>query len=338
MIVAAGSGTALPAPAVEDGMSEMSKGGRRAGALGVHSIDHFAIEVPDLEDARTFYTLFGLDVRDRDGALELYAKGDPHRWAIVTAGTGGRKLRYLSFGVYEDEIDAFRARLEGCGVTFTDAPTSADSNGIWFESFDGLPVNVRVADKTTPHEKSRFSFVSSEPGKSGAIPNSKAPPVHPRRLSHFAIFTTDVNAAINYYERTLGLRLSDKSEPAVAFLHGAHGSDHHLLALVLSDRRGMHHNSWDVGSVQEVGLGGATMARAGYGPNWGVGQHVLGANYFFYVRDPWGSFSEYSADIDFIPHDVDWPAANHAPEDSMFLWGPDPFPEFIQNTEQPAEA
>jgi hypothetical protein len=69
-----------------------------------------------------------------------------------------------------------------------------------------------------------------------------------------------------------------------------------------------------------------------------VGQHVLGANYFFYVRDPWGSFSEYSADIDFIPHDVDWPAANHAPEDSMFLWGPDPFPEFIQNTEQPAEA
>jgi catechol 2,3-dioxygenase-like lactoylglutathione lyase family enzyme len=146
-----------------------------------------------------------------------------------------------------------------------------------------------------------------------------------------------VNAAIDYYEKTLGLRLSDKSEPAVAFLHGVHGSDHHLLALVLSDRRGMHHNSWDVGSVMEVGLGGATMARAGYGPNWGLGQHVLGANYFYYVRDPWGSFSEYSADIDFIPSDVDWPSANHAPEDSMFLWGPDPFPEFIQNTE-PAEA
>jgi hypothetical protein len=90
MIVAAGSGTALPAPAVEDGMSELSQGGRREGALGVHSIDHFAIEVPDLEEARTFYTLFGLDVCDRDGGLDLYAKGDPHRWAVVTAGTGGR--------------------------------------------------------------------------------------------------------------------------------------------------------------------------------------------------------------------------------------------------------
>lgn len=318
-------------------MNQNSPSGRRANSLGVHSIDHFAVEVPDLEAARTFYTLFGLDVRERDDTLELYAFGNPHRWAVLSQGGDDKRLRYLSFGIYPDEADAFAAHLDGCGVTRIDPPEGAEADGIWFAGFDGLPINVRVADKATPSEKSHFTFVSAAPGQSGAIPNSKAPKVHPRRLSHFAIFATDVNAAIDFYEKTLGLRLSDKSEPAVAFLHGPHGSDHHLLALVLSDRRGMHHNSWDVGSVMEVGLGGATMARAGYGPNWGVGQHVLGANYFYYVRDPWGSFSEYSADIDFIPHDVDWPAANHAPEDSMFLWGPDPFPEFIQNTE-PAEA
>lgn len=318
-------------------MNQNSPSGRRTNSLGVHSIDHFAVEVPDLEAARTFYTLFGLDVRERDDTLELYTVGNPHRWAVLSRGGDAKRLRYLSFGIYPDEADAFAAHLDGCGVTRIEAPDGAEADGIWFAGFDGLPINVRVADKATPSEKSNFTFVSAAPGQSGAIPNSKAPKVHPRRLSHFAIFTTDVNAAIDFYEKTLGLRLSDKSEPAVAFLHGAHGSDHHLLALVLSDRRGMHHNSWDVGSVMEVGLGGATMARAGYGPNWGVGQHVLGANYFYYVRDPWGSFSEYSADIDFIPHDVDWPAANHAPEDSLFLWGPDPFPEFIQNTE-PAEA
>ncbi|MFC3444322.1 VOC family protein [Sphingobium rhizovicinum] len=318
-------------------MNQNSPSGRRTNSLGVHSIDHFAVEVPDLDAARTFYTLFGLEVREGNGTLELYAAGNPHRWAVLNQGGDAKRLRYLSFGIYPDEADAFAAHLDGCGVTRIEAPEGAEADGIWFAGFDGLPINVRVADKATPSEKSQFTFVSAAPGQSGAIPNSKAPKVHPRRLSHFAIFTTDVNAAIDFYEKTLGLRLSDKSEPAVAFLHGAHGSDHHLLALVLSDRRGMHHNSWDVGSVMEVGLGGATMARAGYGPNWGVGQHVLGANYFYYVRDPWGSFSEYSADIDFIPHDVDWPAANHAPEDSMFLWGPDPFPEFIQNTE-PAEA
>jgi catechol 2,3-dioxygenase-like lactoylglutathione lyase family enzyme len=313
-----------------------SKAGRRPNVLGVHSIDHFALEVPDLAEARRFYTLFGLDVRDRDDAVELYTHGNPHCWAVIRQGTGPKRLSYLSFGIYADEMDAFHAHLDAQGVRYIDAPAGAESNGLWFEGFDGLPVNVRVADKATPAEKSKFSFASSLPGQSGAIPNSKAPKVQPRRLSHFAVFTTDVVAAIDYYEKTLGLRLSDKSEPFVAFLHGAHGSDHHLLALVLSDRRGMHHASWDVGSVTEVGLGGATMARAGFDRGWGLGQHVLGANYFYYVRDPWGSYSEYSADIDFIPHDTDWPAANHPPEDSQFLWGPDPDPEFIQNFE-PAE-
>lgn len=317
-------------------MSGNGKAGRRQNVLGVHSIDHFAVEVPDLDEARRFYTSFGLDVRDKDGAIELYAKDHPHRWAIFSQGAGAKRLRYLSFGIFDDEVDAFRRHLEGCGVRFIDAPTGAESNGIWFEGTDGLPINVRVGEKATPDEKSRLSFTSSLPGQSGAIPNSKAPKVHPRRLSHFALFCSDVPAGIAFYEKTLGLRLSDQSGPAVAFLHGVHGSDHHLLALVMSDRRGMHHNSWDVGSVTEVGLGGATMERAGYGPGWGTGQHVLGANYFYYVRDPWGSYSEYSADIDYIPADCDWPSSDHPPEDSMFLWGPSPPPEFIQNFE-PAE-
>lgn len=314
-------------------MSGDSKGGRRAGALGVHSIDHFALDVPDLGEARRFYELFGLDVRENAGSIELYTDGNPHRWATIRQGDGPKRLRYLSFGVFDEDFEAFRRHLESRQVRTIDAPAGAESNGIWFEGYDGLPINIRVSDKATPHEKSNFTFKSSLPGQSGAILNSQAPKVRPRRLAHFALFTTDVNAAIDYYEQTLGLRLSDKSEPAVAFLHAPHGSDHHLLALVLSDRRGMHHNSWDVGSVMEVGLGGSTMARAGFDRGWGLGQHVLGANYFYYVRDPWGSYSEYSADIDFIPHDVDWPAANHAPEDSMFLWGPNPDPEFIQNFE-----
>lgn len=310
-----------------------SKVCKRPGALGVHSIDHFAIEVPNLEEARKFYSLFGLEVKDKNGSLELYAKDNPHRWAVISEGGKGRRLRYLSFGVFKEDMEAFRKHLDNCGVTYIEPPAGAEPQGIWFKGFDDLPTNVRAGEKVTPSERTQCVLVSSPPGQSGAIPNSKAPRVHPRRLSHFALFTTDVNAAIDYYQKVLGLRLSDKSEPVVAFLHGVHGSDHHLLALLLSNRRGMHHCSWDVGSVMEVGLGGATMARAGYGPNWGVGQHVLGANYFYYVRDPWGSYCEYSADIDFVPQTADWAAANWPPEDSMFLWGPDPAPGFIDNTE-----
>ena len=305
---------------------------RRPGALGAHSIDHFAIEVPDIAEAKTFYATFGLDVRDEDGGLGLYTQGRPHRWGIVTRGES-KRLRYLSFGIFEDEVEAFNTHLDAVGARRIGAPAGAESNGIWIEGYDGLPLNIRVADKSSPNEKSAFEAVSAGPGVPGTVLNSVAPKIEPRRLGHFAIYTTDVGEAIAYYETTLGLKLSDRSGPFVAFMHGVHGSDHHMLALVKSDRRGMHHVSWDVGSFQDVGLGYGQMARAGYKQGWGVGRHVLGANYFYYVRDPWGSYSEYSADIDFIPADCEWHAGDHAPEDSMFLWGPMPPEDFVTNFE-----
>ncbi|MNL77521.1 hypothetical protein D3C87_2037270 [compost metagenome] len=60
---------------------------------------------------------------------------------------------------------------------------------------------------------------------------------------------------------------------------------------------------------------------------------MLGSNYFFYVLDPWGSFCEYSADIDYIPAGHDWPSGDFAPEDSLYQWGPDVPDYFIRNTE-----
>jgi len=51
------------------------------------------------------------------------------------------------------------------------------------------------------------------------------------------------------------------------------------------------------------------------------------------VRDPWGSFAEYSAGIDFIPADVEWRAADHPLADSFYVWGPPPPDYFVVNHE-----
>ena len=77
-------------------------------------------------------------------------------------------------------------------------------------------------------------------------------------------------------------------------MHGIHGSDHHLIAFAKSDAPGLHHCSWDVGGVNEIGVGAMQMAEKGLPEGLGHGRHVLGSNYFHYVRDPWGSYSEYS--------------------------------------------
>ena len=147
------------------------------------------------------------------------------------------------------------------------------------------------------------------------------------------VFTRDIPATIKFYSETLGLRLSDRSGDMIAFMHGIHGSDHHMIAFVKADGPGLHHLSWDVPSINQIGLGAMQMADKGYVAGWGMGRHVLGSNYFHYVRDPWGSYAEYSSDIDYIPVDHDWKSGDHPPEDSFYVWGPTPPADFAFNHE-----
>jgi catechol 2,3-dioxygenase len=116
-------------------------------------------------------------------------------------------------------------------------------------------------------------------------------------------------------------------------MHSIHGSDHHILAFAQAEAPGMHHCSWDVAGIDEIGLGAMHMAEKGHAKGWGLGRHVLGSNYFHYVRDPWGSFAEYSADIDYIPATQLWEAGRYDDEDSFYLWGPEPPADFTTNYE-----
>jgi catechol 2,3-dioxygenase len=156
--------------------------------------------------------------------------------------------------------------------------------------------------------------------------------VRPRRLSHILVFTTDIDRAVAFYSNIVGLRLSDRSD-RVAFMHAIHGSDHHILAFAESPAPGLHHCSWDMSGIDDIGLGAMHMAGKGHTAGWGLGRHVLGSNYFHYVQDPWGSYAEYSCDIDYIPAAQRWEAGHHAPEDSFFLWGPEPPADFTLNRE-----
>jgi len=305
---------------------------RRKGALGVHSVNRFVFTVPDLDEAERFYAAFGLDTRRKGNQLDLHTFGHTHCWGSVIANGQPKKLQYLSFGIYEEDRAAFEQRARQRGAV--EAHPLSDGSGVWLTDGDGTPVQIVVAPKVSPSVKSpptpQPEIAAGKPASHG---RKAAPHVHPRHLSHILLFTPDVARQIEFYTQVLGLRLSDQSSDIVAFMHGAHASDHHLVALAKSEARGLHHSSWDVGSLHEVGLGAEQMRDRGYTRGWGLGRHVLGSNYFYYVRDPWGSYAEYSFDIDFIPVDVDWPAANHPPEDSFYVWGPPVPDEFIVNYE-----
>ncbi len=303
-----------------------------ADALGVHSLDRFVLAVPDVAAAENFYLNFGLDVARDGNALAIKTFGHEHRWGAVVEG-GRKRLHHLSFGCYAQDLPRLKARIEGNCVTLVDPPPGFASNGFWLRDGDNNLIEVKVAPKVSPERKMSGPWSSAPAGVAGARIRAAAPPVRPRRLSHVLVFTSDIDRSIGFYERNLGLRLSDRAGDLVAFMHGIHGSDHHLLAFAKSGAPGFHHCSWDVASIDDIGLGAMRMADKGFAKGWGLGRHVLGSNYFHYVRDPWGSYSEYSCDIDYIPAEQRWPTANHKPEDSFYLWGPDVPPEFAVNHE-----
>jgi catechol 2,3-dioxygenase-like lactoylglutathione lyase family enzyme len=303
---------------------------------GVHSLDHFSLAIPDLAEGAAFYERFGLEVRPAGAEFTLHASASGHRWARFREGAS-KALDYLSFGAYAGDMPDFRDQLSRRGIEVIAPPANAvDDAGIWFHDDDGMLIELRVAEKVSPDSKSSVDNVVAPAGTAGAPLRADVQVVRPRRLSHVLVFTTDVARATAFYRDTLGLRLSDAAGDGIAFMHGAHGSDHHLVAFAKSDARGFHHCSWDVASMNDVGLGAMQMADAGHTAGWGLGRHVLGSNYFHYVRDPWGSYSEYSNDIDYIPADSTWQASHVSPDNGFYLWGPPPPADFAFNYESPA--
>jgi len=301
--------------------------------IGVHSIGHFAMTVPDVDRARHFFIEFGLDVRDTVNGIDLYTFGNDHRWGAIRRGPK-KRLQYISLLAYEADMQRWRDHLDLKGIAEIKAPLESDvgSNGIWIATPDGLPVHLGPGEKNSPDHRDTVIPTRRHSIERGAPLRGTTPPTRPTRLAHILMFTRSLHASIDFFTKALGLRLSDHSG-GVAFMHGAHGSDHHLLAFAQSDGYGLHHSAWTVASVDEIGLGSERMIQQGYARGWGLGRHVLGSNYFRYIRDPWGSYAEYSFDIDFVPASTDWEVWSPPPENSLYIWGPEVPPDFVRNYE-----
>lgn len=308
---------------------------RRYDRLGVHSIGEFHMTVPSLADAEKFYSAFGLRVEHEGDGIVLRAAESDYVWGRLSEGSK-KKFDRLTFHCFEDEADKLYEHILARGVARVASPTGKEDDGLWFSDPDGLLLQVRPGPKTTIDQAAHKSPPLPVDGIRCIPVRSEAAATLPQRLSHLALMTPSVSTQLDFYTHVLGLRLSDRAGDGVAFLHAPHGSDHHLIAFAGGQGSCLHHLSWDVPTIDDIGLGMSRMQVAGYSVGWGVGRHVLGSNYFYYAQDPWGSWCEFSATMDYIPADFDWEGKNHNAEDSFYLWGPPLDPIFFVNSEADA--
>ena len=303
--------------------------------MTIRSLQHIALTVPDAVVGKKFYGDFGLEGRDDGKRVVMRCHGRDQDQVILVEGKR-KRMHHIGFGARADAITALKHRLERNGTPLLDAPRETPGDGLWFRDLDGLLVNVRAAEPAPwlPAPEWRINNPGNLNRSGVAGHPSRDAPVRPRRLGHTLRFTPNLDKQVDFYTRVVGMRLSDRSQDIVAFLRsGEGGSDHHVLGFIKSDRPGYHHASFEVANIDELGLGACRLIAKGYRNGWGLGRHVIGSNFFHYIRDPWGSLVEYFCDIDFIPGDADWKPKDYPPEDSLYVWGPDVPDDFGMNFE-----
>ena len=291
--------------------------------MSLHRLTSVTMGVPNVAETAGYYTEFGLRPVG-DGWFSTQDGGRQLR--VVPAAT--RRLVELHIGVDDpDDLARVAGSLARLGVAADRTPASLSA----VEKATGVRATLEVAARLTQPEMPGTPY--NGPGRVERH-DDRAPgilregPVRPRKLGHAVVGTTDLEATTAFFTDGLGFKASDYIKGAGAFLRCS--NDHHNLLALNAPVSFLHHTSWQVDDIDEVGRGAATMlAEHPERHIWGMGRHYAGSNFFWYLKDPAGNFSEYYSDMDCIIDDQLWKPEVLEGARGLFSWGPPPPPSFL---------
>lgn len=285
--------------------------------MALHRLSSVTIGVPNVDETSAYYREFGLEIvgpalGTRDGGEQLRIVQSPVRRLIeVRVGADD-----------SDDLDRIADRLENREFAFKRAASSLSS----IDPCTGVRVQVLVESRTAAAASSEVRY--NAPGRV-ARANERAPgvlrdgPVRPRKLGHVVVGTPDIAASHEFFVSGIGFKVSDRVGDIASFLRCS--SDHHNLLLQSSPVAFLHHTSWQLDDVDDVGRGAVRMLEGHPERHvWGLGRHFIGSNFFWYLRDPAGNFAEYYSDMDAIIDDQVWTPGTFEPSlRSLYAWGPE---------------
>ena len=312
----------------------------------IQSLHSLTLFVPDLQVGKNFYTCMGLNAHQEHDALVFRCEGRDQDQLRLIKGPK-KEIAWITWATNSDGYARILENVKARKIDFHHVHLDANydqvqGESLWLHDPDGTLLHIVVAPSAS---QSRDAVKLNHPGVAyHRISLRGAPDRHvdsrPRKLGHVLKFSTDVNRMVEFYTAVLGMKLSDRiGDKEVAFMRCAGDSDHHTLALALSQSSGLHLCSWEMGNLDQIQLCAQRLIDAGYQDSWGVGRHIYGSNYFHYVRDPWGSLCEFYWDIDFIAEKSDWTvqvasASGTSLHENLFQWASAPPPEdFLKNYE-----
>lgn len=305
--------------------------------MPLHRVDSLTLGVPDLAAATAFYEDFGLTRSDTPpgaGARATFAtKEGGDQLELVPSRV--RRLVQATFAADDgDDVLRIVRSLQLLGIT-SDVETAIDGpvvGSLAMEPATGVRVKIKVAPRLIQQKvpapiyngPGRFDRITAR--ADGVLREGR---VSPKRLGHFVLGTTDFERTKAFFTDGMGFKVSDIIRDVGVFLRCS--IDHHNILVQRAPVPFLHHTSWQVEDVDEVGRGAMAMVSADPGRHvWGLGRHYAGSNFFYYLKDPAGNFAEYHSDMDCIPEDAIWTPEDIQGAKGLFSWGPPPPPSFIK--------
>lgn len=291
--------------------------------MALHRLTSVTMGVPNVPETAAYYEEFGL-TPGPDGWFSTADGGRQLR--IVPSPT--RRLVALTVGADDaGDVDRVADGLGRLGVDTVRTATSVTA----VEKATGIRAGVEVADRVVQPTVPATPY--NGPGRIERA-GTRAPGVlrsarvRPRKLGHAVVGSTDLDVTRTFFVDGIGFKLSDAIGTAGVFLRCS--TDHHNLLVLRSPVTYLHHTSWQVDDIDEVGRGAHAMLEDHPERHvWGLGRHHAGSNFFWYLKDPAGNFSEYYSDMDSVVDDALWTPEVLDGAKGLFNWGPPPPPSFL---------
>ncbi len=294
--------------------------------MSLHRLLGFRAAVRDPEGLAGFFGELGLS-----GDAATGFTGSDGGAAVTIDEAPVRRLLDVQVGCDDTaDIDRIARALTAGGAV----PEQRSDSVSVVDAASGVRVTVQVAEPEAPLPPGASAPPTNAPGAVTRV-NERARPVDeharpPRRLGHLVIGTPDLRATRDLLVDGIGCEVSDEFDGIIHFLRCS--TDHHNIALVHSPVPILQHYSWECDDIDHVGHTATALYRVDASRHaWGLGRHFAGSNFYWYLRDPAGSFVELYADLDRIDDQAEW-ERRRTPmgiEHVANAWGPNLPTEFV---------
>lgn len=290
--------------------------------MSLHRLTSITIGVPEVDKTIAYYDEFGLTSHG-DGSFSTVDGGQQLR--ITHAPM--RRLLDIGIGVdHTDDLDRISSQLAKLDLLAKREGDSVTTE----EPIAGFRATISVSPRLTQPRIEPTPY--NGPGRvdrQGRAPGVvREGPVKPRKLGHVVIGSTDQEATQRFFTEGIGFKVSDVVPSLAAFMRCS--TDHHNVLVQQAPVNFLHHTSWQVDDIDEIGRGATAMLEGNPDRHvWGLGRHHVGSNFFWYLKDPAGNFSEYYSDLDCIVDDALWKPGVWEGMKGLYNWGPPPPPSFL---------